>query len=192
MGVTMANRSKPMGHDAARDASFVATPSYVAEAANGLRPAANDGLGVRIMTEGLRVSTRRDFEFVDITDDVANLVKRSGIQNGIAVIFSRHTTAAVRINENEPGLIQDMEGLLQRLIPRSAYYRHNDLSVRTINLTDEEDANGHAHCQHLFLGASESIPIVGGRLVLGRWQRLFLIELDKPRDREVVIQLLGL
>jgi len=137
------------------------------------------------------VPTERAPQFVDITDQVERLVSESGIRDGFALIFCRHTTAAVRVNENEPLLIADMEEFLKRVAPRELYYRHNDFTIRTHNMTPDECPNAHAHCQHLLLGASEAIPVEGGRLVLGRWQRLFLIELDRPREREVVVQVFG-
>ena len=84
-----------------------------------------------------------------------------------------------------------MENLLERLSPRHAEYRHNDFSVRTVNMNPDEVPNGHAHCQHLFLGTSETIPIVDGAMRFGTYQSIFLIELDHPRPREVVVQVLG-
>ncbi|GAB4311920.1 MAG: secondary thiamine-phosphate synthase enzyme YjbQ [Candidatus Bipolaricaulota bacterium] len=139
----------------------------------------------------LTVPTDRAPQFIDITDEVERLVGESGVRNGFALIFCRHTTAAVRVNENEPLLIADMEEFLKRVAPRELYYRHNDFTIRTHNMTPDECPNAHAHCQHLLLGASEAIPIEEGRLVLGRWQRLFLVELDRPREREVIVQAFG-
>lgn len=138
-----------------------------------------------------KVTTERAPQFIDITDQVQRIVGESGVWEGMAVVFCRHTTAAVRINENEPLLIADMEEFLKRIAPRDVYYRHNDFDIRTHNMTPEESPNGHAHCQHLLLGASEAIPIEGGRLCLGRWQRVFLVELDRPREREVTVQIFG-
>ena len=97
------------------------------------------------------------------------------------MVFSRHTTAAIRINEAEPLLLRDMEVMLARVAPTGVYYHHNDLSIRTVNLTEEEDMNGHSHCRHLLMGSSEAIPVADGELLLGVWQRVFLVELDCPR-----------
>ncbi|MCS7207925.1 MAG: secondary thiamine-phosphate synthase enzyme YjbQ [Dehalococcoidia bacterium] len=131
-------------------------------------------------------------EFIDCTPQVERLVQEAGVSNGIAVVFSRHTTAAVILNEMEPLLLADMERFLERLAPRNAYYQHNDFTIRTVNMNDDECPNGHAHCQHSLLGASETIPIVNGRLALGRWQRIFFVELDRPRPRELVVQIMGI
>jgi secondary thiamine-phosphate synthase enzyme len=137
------------------------------------------------------LTTERAPQFLDVTAEVERLVRESGVQDGIALVFCPHTTAAIRVNENEPLLISDMEEFLKRVAPRDLYYRHNDFAIRTHNMTPDECPNAHAHCQHLLLGASEAIPIEDGRLVLGRWQRVFLVELDRPREREVTVQAFG-
>jgi len=133
-------------------------------------------------------------EFIDITDRVTDFVQQSQVQNGFAVVYSKHTTAAITIQENEPLLLQDMTSMLERLSPRNAHYRHNDFSVRTVHMHENECPNGHSHCQHLALGASETIPIVDGKLAFGKWQRVFMVELDDGAPspyREVLVQTMG-
>jgi len=130
-------------------------------------------------------------EFIDITDEIIGAVEASGIREGTATIFSRHTTAAIKINEHEPLLLGDMARFLEGMAPRDGDYQHNDFTIRTANMTEDECPNGHAHCQHLLLSASETIPVSEGALLLGSWQRVFLIELDRPRLRQVVIQVQG-
>jgi secondary thiamine-phosphate synthase enzyme len=130
-------------------------------------------------------------QFIDITSSVVRSVQASGVQEGTVTIFSRHTTAAVKINENEPLLLHDMADFLERFAPPDGDYKHNDFEIRTANMTEDECPNGHSHCQHLLLSASETIPIVDGKPLLGRWQSVFVIELDRPRDREIVIQVQG-
>ena len=139
----------------------------------------------------VKVETTRAPQFIDITDTVRTFVDRVHPQLGFVVVFSKHTTAAIKINENEPLLLQDMEQFLEKVSPRNGYYGHNDFDIRTVNMEEDECPNGHAHCQHLLLSASETIPIVDGEIQLGRWQRVFLVELDRPRQREVLIQVLG-
>ena len=146
---------------------------------------------MKASTYCIKMETTKAPEFVDITDGICRYVKDSEVENGFAVVYSKHTTAAVRINENEPLLLNDMTEFLEKVASRSGHYQHNDFSIRTVNMTEDECPNGHAHCQHLLLGTSENIPIVNGQLQLGRWQRVFLIELDMPRPREVLIQILG-
>jgi secondary thiamine-phosphate synthase enzyme len=144
------------------------------------------------LCEALIISTSEAPEFIDITDDVARIVKDSGAAFGYVTVFSSHTTAAIRVNENEPLLLQDMAHRLHEIAPHNGDYGHNDFTRRTVNLDEDECANGHAHCQHLFLSTSETVPILDGKLALGTWQRIFLIELDHPRERRVLVNVLGL
>ena len=139
----------------------------------------------------LRVDTQSAPEFIDITDWVSQCVAQSKVSNGFAVVYSKHTTAAVKINENEPLLLQDMAKLLESFSPRNGTYSHNDFSIRTVNMTPDEAPNGHAHLQHLLLGTSETVPVIDGLMQFGRYQSIFFIELDHPRTREVMVQIVG-
>ena len=105
--------------------------------------------------------------------------------------FSKDTNASVKINENEPLLIEDMTRFLEQLSPRDGAYQHNDFTIRTVNMNADESPNGHAHLQHLLLGTSETVPIIDGSVQFGRYQSVFFIELDHPRDREVMVQVVG-
>jgi secondary thiamine-phosphate synthase enzyme len=139
----------------------------------------------------LQINTDQAPQFIDITDWVSECVSESGVCNGFVVVYSKHTTAAVKINENEPLLLEDMKNFLEKISPRNAGYRHNDFSVRTVNMTEEESPNGHAHLQHLIMGASETVPIIDGMMQFGPWQSVFFVELDHPRAREVMAQVVG-
>lgn len=147
--------------------------------------------GFRTHAETLDFVTSNAPQFIDITDDVVEAVERSGVLNGVAVVFSHHTTAAIKINECEPELLKDMANFLSEMVPIERDYFHNDFDVRTVNMEEDECPNAHAHCQHLMLSASESVPILAGRLHLGRWQRLFLVELDRAKARRVTVQVIG-
>lgn len=147
-------------------------------------------LPMRYLTRVIPVRTERHLEFVDVTDEVAQVVAEANVREGFAVVFSRHSTAGIRINEHEPLLLEDMARLLEQMVP-TGNYRHDDLTVRTVNLTEDERVNGHSHCRSLLLGASETVPVSAGCLLLGRWQRVFLVELDGPRSREFVVQVIG-
>ena len=146
---------------------------------------------MKVKNFSLKVDTKDAPQLIDITDWVKGCVADSHIRNGMVLVYSRHTTAAVKINENEPLLIEDMADFLERIAPRDAYYRHNDFTIRTVNMTEDESPNGHAHLQHLMLGCSETIPLVDGKIPFGQWQSIFFIELDHPRPREVMVQILG-
>ena len=141
----------------------------------------------------LEVHSTTEPEFIDITSDVSDYIKQSGINNGFCLVFSRHTTAAVTIQENEPLLLQDLCDLLERFSPKTAAYKHNDFSVRTVHMHEDECPNGHSHCRHLTLGTSETIPVIDGELALGTWQRIFMVELDEESEnpREIIVQILG-
>ena len=146
---------------------------------------------MKVKNFSLKVDTKDAPQLIDITDWVKGCVAESKVNNGLVLVYSRHTTAAVKINENEPLLIEDMAEFLERIAPRDAYYRHNDFSIRTVNMTEDESPNGHAHLQHLMLGCSETIPLIDGKIPFGQWQSIFFIELDHPRPREVMVQIVG-
>lgn len=145
----------------------------------------------RLYREILKHTASGAPEFIDITQEVKDVLARSEIREGSVLVFTRHTTAAIEINEDEPLLMEDLKQFLLRIAPRDGNYKHNDFFIRTANMTEDECPNGHAHCQHLLLGTSETIPVVDSELLLGRWQRIFLIELDRPRERQVFIQVQG-
>jgi secondary thiamine-phosphate synthase enzyme len=140
--------------------------------------------------EDVEVRTLAGLAFVDITAAVAQVVERSGIADGLVSVQSLHTTAAVVVNENEPLLLHDLRAALERAAPRHLPYRHDDFSERAA-VPPDEPANGHAHCQALFLRASETLGVAGGRPRLGRWQSVFLVELDGPRTRTLAVTVLG-
>jgi secondary thiamine-phosphate synthase enzyme len=149
-----------------------------------------DGAAVRVCRDLVRLRTERRLQFVDLTELVEERVRRSGVREGMVTVQTRHTTAALLVNENEPLLLQDFEDLLERWAPADARYRHNDLEAREGAPADERP-NGHAHARALLLGASVCLNVAEGRLDLGEWQSVFLVELDGPRDRTLSVQVLG-
>ena len=126
-------------------------------------------------------------EFVDITDNVREEVEKSGLKEGNVLVYSQHTTASIVIQEPEQNLKKDLENLLHRLAPKDAEYHHT-LAPDHI---EDQMPNGHSHCQHLFMGTSETIPFTNGELMLGTFQRIFLVELDRARTRKIIIQVNG-
>jgi secondary thiamine-phosphate synthase enzyme len=139
----------------------------------------------------IRVATGRAMEFIDLTDQIEALADEAGIRAGLVNIQSLHTTTSIVVNEHEPLLLADFAALLAEAAPHHAPYRHDDMSARTVNVAPGERANGHAHCRALLLGSSALLNLADGRLQLGRWQRVFLVELDGPRAREVSVLVLG-
>jgi secondary thiamine-phosphate synthase enzyme len=134
----------------------------------------------------ISVHTRHAREFVDISDSVLIQLAEAGITSGLAIVSSMHTTAAIVVNEHEPELLRDFYDFLADLAPGDGEYAHNAAPCGP-----GEHPNGHAHCQALLLNTSASFPIVDGRLSLGRYQRIFLVELDHARPRKVSIVFLG-
>jgi len=147
--------------------------------------------GFQVAHYALELQTAEPLQFIDLTDEVRALVAQSGVANGMVNVQTRHTTTAVIINEHEPLLLEDLKELLCRLAPPQAYYRHNDFAIRTANMTPDESPNGHAHCQSLLLSSAATVNIIDGALQLGRWQRIFFIELDHARPRTVSLTVMG-
>jgi secondary thiamine-phosphate synthase enzyme len=131
--------------------------------------------------------TERGSQLVDVTGEVHAAVDRADVQNGMALVYSPHTTCAVVINEH-------FNELLAELAPEAGrYYRHDDLGIRTEGLDDDDlHPNGWSHTRAgLLSSSSQTIPIVDGSLMLGRWQRVFFCELDRSRPRKIFIQVIG-
>ncbi len=132
-------------------------------------------------TVELRFSTRGDSDVVDVTADVQPIVEQAGVGEGQALVFVRGSTAAISTMEFEPGGVHDLRTMLERLIPTTGDYEHNRLN---------HDSNSHAHQRATLVGPSEAVPILDGRLALGTWQQLVLIDFDdRPRERTVVVQI---
>ena len=139
----------------------------------------------------LTINTQGCFHFVDITDQIIDLVKKSQICDGIINIHTKHTTTGIIINEHEPLLLEDIKNTLERLVPQELDYQHNNFKIRTVNLTPYERPNGHSHCKAVFLRTSEMLNIIDGEIQLGTWQRIFFIELDCSLKRNISVMLMG-
>ena len=150
-----------------------------------------EGAALKACSDLVEIRTEERLQFIDLTALVAERVRRSGVWQGLVCVQTRHTTAAVTVNENEPLLVEDLKAFLERLAPRDARYGHDDRLRRAGDLPPGESENGDAHCSALLLGASQTLTIVGGELQLGRWQSLFLVELDGPRKRSISLVVLG-
>ena len=139
----------------------------------------------------IRFTTRHPTEFIDLTDRLETLVAAAGVSSGILNVQTLHTTTAILVNEHEPLLLADFQRLLESAAPVDVRYRHDDTTARTVNVTAGERPNGHAHCRALLLPSSVSLNVTNGRVLLGKWQRVFLVELDGPREREISTMLIG-
>jgi secondary thiamine-phosphate synthase enzyme len=128
----------------------------------------------------MQIKTSKRIELIDITDKVKERLNETGVQNGICVISTKHTTTSIIVNENESGLMSDILALLEKLVPAHAGYAH-----------DRIDNNADAHLKAMLLGSSETIPVIDGSLHLGTWQSIFLAEMDGPRTREVTVTVIS-
>ena len=139
----------------------------------------------------LHISSRRATEFIDITERIHAALADSSVGHGMVNVQTLHTTTAIIVNEYEPLLLEDFDELLQRTACPDGNYRHDDLTQRTVNLTDRERRNGHAHCRALTLPTSVCLNVARRRLMLGRWQRVIFVELDGPQEREISVLAFG-
>jgi secondary thiamine-phosphate synthase enzyme len=126
----------------------------------------------------------------DLTGRVEAFLRSAGLEAGWVNVQTRHTTTGICVNESEPLLLADLEALLERLAPRGAGYGHDALHLRP-GVPPDERPNGHAHAKALLLRTAETLNVACGRLQLGRWQRVLLVELDGPREREVSLLAMG-
>lgn len=138
---------------------------------------------MRVVVSEERLETRGHTDILDITARVQAAVSQAGIVSGVAVVFVPGSTASITTIEDEPGLHADLRAALERLAPEDGVYQHD---------RRWGDGNGYAHVRAAILGPSVAVPVQGGRLVLGTWQQIVLVDFDnRPRTRRVVIQVLG-
>ena len=136
-----------------------------------------------VVTSEHRLSTRGDGDTIDITGALEAAVGAAAITDGQVTAFVRGSTAAITTMEFEPGGVEDLRALMERLVPAAGDYAHNRLN---------HDSNSHAHQRASVVGPSEVIPVLDGRLALGTWQQVVLLDFDdRPRERAVVIQVAG-
>lgn len=146
---------------------------------------------MKIINHVIKLKTAATLDFIDVTDKIQKKIKEAGIKDGVINIQSLHTTMAVIVNESEPLLIEDMKKLLEKMAPRTYKYMHDNFDVRTVNMCDDECANGHSHNKALHLPTSTMMNVIGNKLQLGTWQRVFAIELDRSRSRQIALQIMG-
>lgn len=137
----------------------------------------------------LQLPTEAGITLTNVTPLVQDYLTSTGVQSGQVLVFSRHTTTAIAINENEDRLLVDIQHYLKRLAPPDAQYLHNDLHLRDV--PPDEPENAHAHLMAITLSTSEVIPIVAGKLALGTYQSILFLDLDGPRQRTLFVQVSG-
>ncbi|MEM1569472.1 MAG: secondary thiamine-phosphate synthase enzyme YjbQ [Candidatus Bathyarchaeia archaeon] len=134
--------------------------------------------GLRVYVETIRFNTKGEVDFIDLTDRIADIVRKSGVRNGLVHIFAPHATALITLNEYTSDLLRDFEALLERLAPKKGIYEH--------------PVNAHSHLRSILINPSKTVPVMDGKLLLGMWQSIIFVEADThPRNRTVVVQVMG-
>ena len=135
---------------------------------------------MKVKIKEIKIETNERIQLIDITNQVEEFVKESEIKNGLCLISSLHSTTAIIINENESGLIQDILYEVQKVFPKDEKWLHNRI-----------DDNADSHLASAFIGSSKTFPIKDGKIIRGTWQNIFLLELDGPRIRRIILEALG-
>ncbi len=135
---------------------------------------------MQILTEILELQTSDRVQIIDITRSIDAALGESGLRKGLVNIYSKHSTSAIFINENESGLLEDYLNLISKLVPTGDNYRH-----------DRIDNNADSHLRSFIIGNNETIPFENGSMSLGTWQSVFFLEMDGPRNRKVTITIMG-
>lgn len=136
-----------------------------------------------VKTFEISLSSKGNTDIIDITDDVEERVKKSGIRDGCVIVFVTGSTAGITTVEYEPGLVQDLKELFERIIPSSESYHHD---------ARWGDGNGHSHVRASLLKSGETIPFKDHKLLLGTWQQIVIIDFDnRARKRKIVVQVMG-
>jgi secondary thiamine-phosphate synthase enzyme len=138
---------------------------------------------MKVLSDTIQLHSEGEGDIIDLTTQLSNIVKDSEIKNGTVTIFVSGSTAAVTTIEYEPGLVHDFPEMLSRIAPRDIEYEHDNTW---------HDGNGHSHVRSSLIGPSITIPIIQGKLTLGTWQQVVLLEMDtRSRTRTVILQIMG-
>jgi secondary thiamine-phosphate synthase enzyme len=138
---------------------------------------------MKVLSDTIQLHSEREGDIIDMTMQLSNKVEESKIKNGTVTIFVSGSTAAVTTIEYEPGLVHDFPEMLSRIVPKDIEYEHDNTW---------HDGNGHSHVRSSLIGPSLTIPIIGGKLTLGTWQQVVLLEMDtRSRNRTVILQIIG-
>lgn len=144
---------------------------------------------MQIKSYSFTIESQQSFQMLDLTNQINQFLGLTGMQQGLLVVMSQHTTTALVINEMEDRLVQDVKNFFSDLIPSHKKYLHNDIHLR--DCPSDEPKNAHSHIISMLLHQTESVAIVDGALSLGKWQSIILLELDGPRTRQIRLQFIG-
>ena len=142
---------------------------------------------VKVFTRTMTVNTGERTELINLSDELRAFVESTGVEDGYVQISSLHTTAGLFMNEWQDALLTDMRTMIEQIVPRELYYRHNDPEF-----SDCDRHNADSHLRNVVVGHSLSVPIAQGKAVLGRWQSVIMAEFDGPNERRVFMQVFGI
>jgi secondary thiamine-phosphate synthase enzyme len=145
---------------------------------------------MKIHKQTITKESKSQIEFIEITQDVVDVLAASGVREGQVLVFSPHSTASIAINEDESLLLQDLQRMLYRLVPIDERYSHDLFELKRTVRSDGR-SNGHSHCKSFLVGSNETIPISEGKLLLGKHQNIFFVEMDGARTRDIIVQVIG-
>lgn len=146
---------------------------------------------MKIQKQKIEIKSKSQIEFIDITDQVEEIVGNSGIREGQVLVYSPHTSGSIVVNHNEPMLLQDFMRVISRLVPISDRYSHDLFEITRSKLSDGR-SNGHSHCKAMLLGVSVTLPVEKGKIILTERQNIFFVEMDGARTRDIIVQTIGL
>ena len=146
----------------------------------------NQGIA-KVFSKTITVKTNERSELINLSDEIRSLAEASGIKDGYVQISSLHTTAGIFMNEWQDALLSDVRKMIEQIIPRETYYKHNDPEF-----SDCDRHNADSHLRNVVVGHSLSVPIAQGEPVLGQWQSVILAEFDGPNERKVFMQAFGI
>jgi secondary thiamine-phosphate synthase enzyme len=146
----------------------------------------NQGM-VKVFSQTIEVKTNERTDLINLTDKICSFVEATKVADGHVQVSVLHTTAGIFINEWQDALLTDMKSIIEKVVPRDVYYKHNDLEF-----SDCDKSNAHSHLRNIVVGHCLTIPISAGQVVLGRWQTIIFSEFDGPNQRKVFLQVFGI
>ncbi|MFC1608959.1 secondary thiamine-phosphate synthase enzyme YjbQ [Patescibacteria group bacterium] len=147
---------------------------------------------MKIYRKEIQIESKKQVDFIDVTEQVRDVVEASGIRQGQVLVFAQHTTMSVVINHKEDMLEQDLMRMLDKIAPMDQQYSHDMFEIRKNNAKADGRSNGHSHCKSFLMGNSEVVPLDKGELLLSNLQTIFAIDFDGVRSRDVMVQVMGL
>jgi len=142
---------------------------------------------VKVFSKTITINTRERTELINLSEELCDFVESTGVKDGYVQISSLHTTAGIFINEWQDALLTDMRSMIEQIVPRELYYRHNDPEF-----SDCDRHNADSHLRNVVVGHSLSVPVSEGKVVLGRWQSVIMAEFDGPNERKAFLQVFGI